>query len=144
MTPDFQEALHEKIKPSQPERKKKKKNRFQWFLRSNHANEAVSFTLHSYHILQQKKETSVAETFPTIPCQMSLMLSISDIYHNFLSKSASTAIQSISKDIMIHLADSIIQSEQHCIEGTYPAFPGNRTHGAGVAIAQCSTVGVFS
>ncbi len=55
LTTDFKEALHEKIKPSQPERKK---NKFQWFLRSNHASEAVSFTLHSYHILQQKKDIS--------------------------------------------------------------------------------------
>ncbi len=104
------------MKRSSYHNRRGKKNRFRWFSRSNHANEAVSFTLHSYHILQQKK-TSVAESFPTTPRQMSLMLFISDIYHLFFYKSASAAIQSISIDTMIHLADSFIQSEQHCFEG---------------------------
>ncbi len=53
---------------------------------------------------------------------MSLMLSISDIYHLIFYKSASAAIQSISIYTMIHLADSFIQSEQHCFEGACYQF----------------------
>ncbi len=120
LTPDFKEALHEreKIKLSQPEREEKQVSVvFKIKPRKWGCQFYVTFIPHL-----TTKKTSVAESFPTTPRQMSLMLSISDIYHLIFYKSASAAIQSISIYTMIHLADSFIQSEQHCFEGACYQF----------------------
>ncbi len=120
LTPDFKEALHEKRKDQAITTGEGRKTGFGGFKIKPRKWGCQFYVTFIPHLTTKK--TSVAESFPTTPRQMSLMLSISDIYHLIFYKSASAAIQSISIYTMIHLADSFIQSEQHCFEGEQHCF----------------------
>lgn len=113
LTPDFQEAVHEKNKPSQPEREKKQVSVvFKIKPRKWDCQFYVTFIPH----LTEKQKDISHRNFPhnTSPNVFNVVY-ICHIPSVLIQKCLTC--YSIHYNIMILLADSFIQSDVHCIQG---------------------------